>query len=230
MLGRDGKILGYTIGNDVSSREIEGANPLYLTQAKVFAGACAIGPAVYAPTHAPHGFQIVMRITDEDGEVLYEERTTTAQMTRSFDELDVVARTRQPDRRPVPSSSRGRGWSRPTTSASYPATGSRSTSRRSGRSSTPSSSHRRSSDRERRPSPMTETVTIGAPARNYIGGTWRPAASDDDVREAKPLAAVGGDGRLPGLGRGRRARSGRRGRGGVPRLGEASPRRRARRS
>ena len=71
----------------MSSREIEGANPLYLTQAKVFAGACAIGPAVYAPTHEPHGFQIVMRITDEDGEVLYEERTTTAQMTRSFHEL-----------------------------------------------------------------------------------------------------------------------------------------------
>ena len=87
VLGRAGKILGYTIGNDMSSREIEGANPLYLTQAKVFAGACAIGPAVYAPTHEPHGFQIVMRITDEDGEVLYEERTTTAQMTRSFHEL-----------------------------------------------------------------------------------------------------------------------------------------------
>jgi 2-dehydro-3-deoxy-D-arabinonate dehydratase len=87
VLGRAGKILGYTIGNDMSSREIEGANPLYLTQAKVFAGACAIGPAVYVPTHEPQGFQIVMRITDEDGEVLYEERTTTAQMTRSFHEL-----------------------------------------------------------------------------------------------------------------------------------------------
>ena len=87
VLGRAGKILGYTIGNDMSSREIEGANPLYLTQAKVFAGACAIGPAVYAPTHEPQGFQIVMRITDEDGDVLYEDRTTTAQMTRSFHEL-----------------------------------------------------------------------------------------------------------------------------------------------
>jgi 2-dehydro-3-deoxy-D-arabinonate dehydratase len=87
VLGRGGKILGYTIGDDVSSREIEGANPLYLTQAKVYAGACAIGPAVYAPQHAPHGFQIVVRVTDEDGEVLYEDRTTTAQMTRSFPEL-----------------------------------------------------------------------------------------------------------------------------------------------
>ena len=87
VLGRSGKVLGYTIGNDVSSREIEGVNPLYLTQAKVYAGACAIGPAVYSPGTEPHGFQIVVRITDEDGAVLYEDRTTTAQMTRSFSEL-----------------------------------------------------------------------------------------------------------------------------------------------
>ena len=40
---------GVTIGNDVSSREIEGANPLYLPQAKVYAGACALGPAVLSP-------------------------------------------------------------------------------------------------------------------------------------------------------------------------------------
>jgi 2-dehydro-3-deoxy-D-arabinonate dehydratase len=87
VLGGQGKILGYTIGNDVSSREIEGANPLYLSQAKVYAGACAIGPAVYTPPHEPQGFQIVMRITGEGGELLYEDQTTTAQMTRSFAEL-----------------------------------------------------------------------------------------------------------------------------------------------
>ncbi len=44
VLGERGAIAGYTIGNDVSSREIEGANPLYLPQAKVYAGACALGP------------------------------------------------------------------------------------------------------------------------------------------------------------------------------------------
>ena len=49
ILGDEHEIVGYTIGNDVSSRDIEGANPLYLPQAKVFAAACAIGPAVYVP-------------------------------------------------------------------------------------------------------------------------------------------------------------------------------------
>ena len=87
VLGESGQIFGYTIGNDVSSREIEGANPLYLTQAKVYAGSCAIGPAVYVPETEPHAFQIVMRISTDDGTVVYEDRTTTMQMVRSFKEL-----------------------------------------------------------------------------------------------------------------------------------------------
>jgi 2-dehydro-3-deoxy-D-arabinonate dehydratase len=41
-----GKILGYTIGNDMSSRDIEAENPLYLPQAKIYAGSCALGPAI----------------------------------------------------------------------------------------------------------------------------------------------------------------------------------------
>ena len=47
VLGKNGRIAGYTIGNDVSSRDIEGANPLYLPQAKIYAGACSFGPAVF---------------------------------------------------------------------------------------------------------------------------------------------------------------------------------------
>ncbi len=86
VLGEGGAIAGYTIGNDVSSREIEGANPLYLAQAKVYAGACAIGPALYAPAHEPEQFEIVMRIVAGD-DVVYEDRTSTAKMTRSFAEL-----------------------------------------------------------------------------------------------------------------------------------------------
>ena len=49
VLGEGGRPVAVTAGNDVSSRDIEGANPLYLPQAKVYAGACAIGPALAVP-------------------------------------------------------------------------------------------------------------------------------------------------------------------------------------
>ena len=87
VVGERGKILAYTIGNDMSSREIEGANPLYLSQAKVYAAACSIGPALYIPPREPQGFQIIMRISDAEGEVLYEDKTSTTLMVRTFDEL-----------------------------------------------------------------------------------------------------------------------------------------------
>lgn len=87
VLGERGKIIGYTIGNDVSSRDIEGANPLYLSQAKVYAGACAIGPSVYAPRRKPRHFQITMRVVEPDGRVVYAGSTTTERMTRSFEDL-----------------------------------------------------------------------------------------------------------------------------------------------
>jgi 2-dehydro-3-deoxy-D-arabinonate dehydratase len=87
VLGAKGAILGYTIANDLSSREIESTSPLYLSQAKVYAGSCAIGPAIYSPEYEPQGFQIVMRVSDEDGDVLYQDTATTAQMTRSFPDL-----------------------------------------------------------------------------------------------------------------------------------------------
>src|SRR5687767_14000897 len=44
VIAANGKIVGYTIGNDISSRSIEGENPLYLPQAKVYTGSCALGP------------------------------------------------------------------------------------------------------------------------------------------------------------------------------------------
>ena len=87
VLGEDGEIAGYTIGNDVSSRAIEGENPLYLPQAKLFAGACAIGPAVLAADGADGVFDIRLRILGADGEVVFSGETSTARMRRSFDEL-----------------------------------------------------------------------------------------------------------------------------------------------
>ncbi len=87
VLGEHGTIAGLTIGNDVSSRDIEGANPLYLPQAKVYAGACAIGPTIYVPEHIDASLRIHMRVTDEYGQILFEGETFTVHMRRSYDEL-----------------------------------------------------------------------------------------------------------------------------------------------
>lgn len=86
VLGADGEISGVTIGNDVSSRDIEGSNPLYLPQAKVYAGACALGPAVLSPV--PDGpLEIRMRILGDSRDELFAGETSTARMKRSFGEL-----------------------------------------------------------------------------------------------------------------------------------------------
>jgi 2-dehydro-3-deoxy-D-arabinonate dehydratase len=87
VLGDNLEIVGYTIGNDVSSRAIEGENPLYLPQAKLFAGACALGPAVLAADAAPPEFEIHLRIFGAGGEELFSCTTSTARMQRSFEEL-----------------------------------------------------------------------------------------------------------------------------------------------
>jgi 2-dehydro-3-deoxy-D-arabinonate dehydratase len=86
VLGEGAKPVAITIGNDVSSRDIEGANPLYIPQAKVFAGACAIGPALVVPDDwtAPRAIRI--RITG-GGSVLFEGETSTERMKRTPHEL-----------------------------------------------------------------------------------------------------------------------------------------------
>ena len=87
VLGDRGEIAGVTIGNDVSSREIEGANPLYLPQAKIFAGSCALGPAVLTPVDLDAPFEIRMRIRAAGGDELFSGATSTGRMRRSFEEL-----------------------------------------------------------------------------------------------------------------------------------------------
>jgi 2-dehydro-3-deoxy-D-arabinonate dehydratase len=54
VLDADGTILGYTLGNDLSARDIEGENPLYLPQAKIWRGSCSLGPAIL-PAGSPEG-------------------------------------------------------------------------------------------------------------------------------------------------------------------------------
>jgi 2-dehydro-3-deoxy-D-arabinonate dehydratase len=88
--------LGLTIGNDVSSRDIEGANPLYLPQAKIYDRACALGPAVLVPESFDAHFAIECRILDAEGQVRFVEETSTANMRRSIDELIAYLRRDNP--------------------------------------------------------------------------------------------------------------------------------------
>jgi 2-dehydro-3-deoxy-D-arabinonate dehydratase len=87
VLDEGGALLGATIGNDVTARDVEGANPLYLPQAKVFAGACALGPAILIPDDWSQPFEIEVRIVGDDGDAVYEAATSTRRMKRSFHEL-----------------------------------------------------------------------------------------------------------------------------------------------
>jgi 2-dehydro-3-deoxy-D-arabinonate dehydratase len=87
VLGEGGEPVAVTIGNDVSSRDIEGANPLYIPQAKIFAGACALGPALAVPDDWDAPLPIRMRIADASGAELFSGETSTARMKRSPREL-----------------------------------------------------------------------------------------------------------------------------------------------
>jgi 2-dehydro-3-deoxy-D-arabinonate dehydratase len=70
LISASGKITGYTIGNDMSSRDIEGENPLYLPQAKVYDGSCALGPCILlADTPLPPETVISMRMAREGTEI-----------------------------------------------------------------------------------------------------------------------------------------------------------------
>jgi 2-dehydro-3-deoxy-D-arabinonate dehydratase len=83
-----GKIVGYTIGNDMSSRDIEGENPLYLPQAKVYDGSCALGPVVTLADALPPLDQVQIRLTIErGGKTVFDGATSLAAMKRSFTDL-----------------------------------------------------------------------------------------------------------------------------------------------
>lgn len=87
ILAPDGSVVGYTIGNDLSSRDIEGENPLYLPQAKIFHRSAAIGPSLaLAPTVDPLGLTITLTIF-RGGESVYRSSIQTAQMRRSIETL-----------------------------------------------------------------------------------------------------------------------------------------------
>ncbi len=97
VLNSRGMIAGYTIGNDMSSRDIEGENLLYLPQAKVYDRSCALGPWIYigASETAARGWQIRLAI-ERNGQKVFTGGTSAGQIKRSFTELaDFLFRCQQ---------------------------------------------------------------------------------------------------------------------------------------
>ncbi|HWD89481.1 MAG TPA: fumarylacetoacetate hydrolase family protein [Mucilaginibacter sp.] len=86
-INSNGNIQGYTVGNDMSSRSIEGENALYLPQAKIFERSAAMGPCIYVPElPMPADSKIKMNI-QRDGRKVYEDETSISRMKRSLTEL-----------------------------------------------------------------------------------------------------------------------------------------------
>ncbi|WP_304062902.1 fumarylacetoacetate hydrolase family protein [Pedobacter glucosidilyticus] len=82
-----GKIVGYTIGNDMSSRSIEGENPLYLPQAKVYEKCAALGPCIYVPKAPISPETKISIIINRGGNTLYQDSVHISQMKRKHTEL-----------------------------------------------------------------------------------------------------------------------------------------------
>ncbi len=82
------EVAGFTIGNDVSSRDIEGANPLYLPQAKIYDHCCALGPGITLadsmPVRSEIGIGMVIR---RGSEVVFQGETSASELHRSFDNM-----------------------------------------------------------------------------------------------------------------------------------------------
>ena len=83
-----GAPVGFVLGNDVSSRSIEGANPLYLPQAKVYDGSCALGPCIVPLHEAPRveAIEVTLQIS-RNGDRVVEDRVRVADMRRTVPEL-----------------------------------------------------------------------------------------------------------------------------------------------
>lgn len=86
VITRSGKIIGYTIGNDMSSRSIEGENPLYLPQAKCYDRSASVGPCIFV-TDKPLPQATSIRLEIHRGKKVFEGTTGIDQIKRSFAEL-----------------------------------------------------------------------------------------------------------------------------------------------
>jgi fumarylacetoacetate (FAA) hydrolase family protein len=101
VLNARAEICGYTICNDVSSRTIEGENPLYLPQAKIYLGGCALGPVIRTAWEIPDPYRLTITLTiTRDGAGIWAGTASTAGLHRKFGELvEHLYRGRVPGRR-----------------------------------------------------------------------------------------------------------------------------------
>jgi 2-dehydro-3-deoxy-D-arabinonate dehydratase len=86
-LAPDGRMVGYTLGNDMSSRDIEGENPLYLPQAKVYDGSCALGPCLVVSSNPPDDSTEISITILREGKTAFSGSTRLEQMKRTPGEL-----------------------------------------------------------------------------------------------------------------------------------------------
>ena len=88
VINRFGEIAGYTACNDVSSRSIEGENPLYLPQAKIYLGGCALGPAIRPSWEITDPYDLGIELTiRRGGAIAWHGRASTSALRRKFDDL-----------------------------------------------------------------------------------------------------------------------------------------------
>ena len=87
VINAHGEIVGYSIGNDMSSRDIEGENPLYLPQAKTYTGSCAVGPGIRLIKPQDMADLTIQLQIERDAQMAFVGDTSTSKMKRSFQDL-----------------------------------------------------------------------------------------------------------------------------------------------
>ncbi|MFG1609465.1 fumarylacetoacetate hydrolase family protein [Actinoplanes sp. NPDC049265] len=88
VVAADGTIVGYTVCDDVSSRTIEGENPLYLPQAKIYAGSCALGPGIRPAWEVPSPYELTISASVRRGpDEVWSASTSTKLLHRRLDDL-----------------------------------------------------------------------------------------------------------------------------------------------
>ncbi len=102
VLGSGGKILGYTLANDVSAWDIERENPLYLPQSKIYTGSCSLGPVIVTTDQLPDPYTLIIScIITRGNKTIFSGTTPTSRLARRIEEMiEFLLRSN-----PVPASS-----------------------------------------------------------------------------------------------------------------------------